>query len=470
MSFFHGVKIERVSDGFVTIPVTTASVIGLIGIAPQGPINEPILVQSKQAAAQFGLQVPGFGIPKALNAFFQNGASTFIVVNVFNPDTMTATEEDEEQEVVNGQYQLDFAPIGNAIVVTNMAGDTTYVDGTHYTFDAFGLVTIIDRVTIPDGTDLKTTYDRLDATLVTSAAVIGEVDSANNRTGLEAFDNAYNLFGFRPRIFTSWNYSEVPVISAAMIAKAAEMNGFAMVDADPDTTLSQAIAGRATAGIGFDTASQDAALCYPAGRAKNTKTDAVETVPFGPFLAAVWARTIANEGFWVSPSNKAVSGLVGLAQPISYDPFSDTTDANTLNAAGIVTAVTAFGQGIKTWGNRNASFPSAAGALTFLSVQMAQKIIGESVQLASINFIDRPINLAFIDSVLESVNAFLRGLIGEGAIIDGECSFDPQKNPPAQIADGKIVFDLVFMPPTPAEQIVFQKFIDINLLQSLIEA
>jgi phage tail sheath protein FI len=84
-----------------------------------------------------------------------------------------------------------------------------------------------------------------------------------------------------------------------------------------------------------------------------------------------------------------------------------------------------------------------------------------------IQFIDRPINNALIDAITETVNGFIRTLIGREALVDGECTYNPSKNPPTQVANGQLVFDLTFMPPVPGERITFEAFIDINLLSNL---
>lgn len=84
-----------------------------------------------------------------------------------------------------------------------------------------------------------------------------------------------------------------------------------------------------------------------------------------------------------------------------------------------------------------------------------------------LQFIDYPINQALIDSIRESVNSFIRTLIGRGALIDGKCGYDPAKNPPTEIALGHITFDIEFMPPTPAERITFESYINIDLLKNL---
>ena len=79
----------------------------------------------------------------------------------------------------------------------------------------------------------------------------------------------------------------------------------------------------------------------------------------------------------------------------------------------------------------------------------------------------RILAIDLIDSICETVNQFIRTLIGRGALIDGKCSFNSEKNPTTEIANGHLTFDIEFMPPTPAERITFESFINIELLKSL---
>lgn len=84
-----------------------------------------------------------------------------------------------------------------------------------------------------------------------------------------------------------------------------------------------------------------------------------------------------------------------------------------------------------------------------------------------LQFIDYPIDNGLIESITETVNSFIRTLIGRGALIDGKCTYNADKNPVTEIANGHILFDVEFMPPVPAERITFESFIDIELLKSL---
>ena len=470
--FLHGVEVLEVQSALRPIRVVRAAVIGLVGIAPKGAINTPTMVSNEIQAAQFGKEVEGFTIPQALAATFRQGAGTVVVINVFDPDTMTQTVTEEVQTVANGSYQLDAAPIGSSITVTSNDELTTYVADTDYSFDDFGKVTIINRSAIPNGTTLKTTYEKLDATTVTNAVIIGEVSAGGVRTGIKAFDDTFRLMGFNPKILIAPRYSQIAAIATELRVAAAKFRGRVLIDAPVGTTIAQAIANRAVLGNVFNTNDKRVVLLFP-----HMIDDNGKTMPYSQYFAGVWTRTIIQQGFQFSPSNKSILGVSGLEQPVSYNPLNPLgTDANELNAAGITTVGNAFGTGLITWGNRSASFPTDLNVDNFMSVLITADIIDESVLLASMAFVDDPITPALIDSVRESVNAFLRTLISRGALIDGEgsdgrptgCYFDEAKNSEVEIAKGNIVFTLNYCPPTPAERITYDRLIDIAFLRSLV--
>ena len=126
-----------------------------------------------------------------------------------------------------------------------------------------------------------------------------------------------------------------------------------------------------------------------------------------------------------------------------------------------------FGSGFRTWGNRSSAYPANTDPTNFINIRRTADIIHESVEYSMLQFMDYPIDNGLIDSICESVNAFIRTLIGRGALIDGKCKYNPAKNPPTEIANGHLLFDIEFMPPTPAERITFESFINIELLRSL---
>jgi phage tail sheath protein FI len=203
-------------------------------------------------------------------------------------------------------------------------------------------------------------------------------------------------------------------------------------------------------------------------KAYDIATDSNQDFPYSEFMAGVISSTRLNEGFWVSPSNKEIKGVVGIERTISAGINDTGSDANTLNASGITTIFNAFGTGIRTWGNRNASYPSNTAPDNFISVQSSADVIHEALENAVFQFIDQPITKALIDVIRETGNNFIRTLVGRGALIAGSrVEFPPELNTPTEIAAGHLTYNLIMMPSVPAERITMRSFIDINILKGL---
>lgn len=467
-NFLHGVETIEIESGSRTIQVVKSAVIGLIGIAPTGESNKPVLVNNDRDAAQFGSKLPGFTIPQSLDAIFKQGAGTVIVVNVFDPVQHTTQVTDEAQVVTNGKAKLSNAPIGNVTINDSNGDPVTYLADTDYTLDGLGNFTVLSSA-IPDGTALKFTYRKLDASAVNAAMLIGAVDAVTgNRTGMKCWDLSYNLYGFKPKILIAPGYSSMNAISAELISMATKLRAICYLDAPYGITVSQAVSGRGVAGtINFNTSSKRAELLYPHLKWYDAATDSNADFPYSAFKAGIRAAVDNNEGFWVSDSNHEILGIVGAERNISAGISDAQSDANLLNEKGITTIFNSFGSGIRTWGNRNASFPVSTAPDNFVCIRRTADILMESVEQATLQFMDKPINNALIDAIKESVNSFIRTLIGRGALIDGKCTFDRSKNSNEEIVAGHLVFDINFMAPPAGERITFNSYIDINLLKAL---
>lgn len=467
-NFLHGVETIEIESGSRTIQVVKSAVIGLIGISPTGDRNIPILVSSDRDAALFGKKIPGFTIPQSLDAIFRQGAGTVIVVNVFDPVKHAADIEDEAHTVTNGKLKLASAPIGTVTVLDSTGDPTSYIEGTDYTVDTYGNFTVLSSA-IAEATVLRFSYTALKTDPVQAADIIGTVDGVSgNRTGTKCWDLAYNLFGIKPKILIAPGFSTVNAVAAELISAAARFRAITYLDAPLGTTVPQAIAGRGPAGtINFNTGDKRAELLYPHLKWYDSATDTNVNFAYSAFKAGIRAAVDNNEGYWVSDSNHEIKGITGPERNISAGVSDAQSDANLLNEKGITTIFNSFGTGIRTWGNRNASFPTSTAPDNFTCVRRTADILLESVELATLQFIDKPINNALIDAIRESVNSFIRTLIARGALINGKCTFDRSKNSNEEIAAGHLVFDISFMSPPAGERITFNSFIDINFLKSL---
>jgi phage tail sheath protein FI len=477
MAFLHGVETITITKGNRTITAVPSAIIVLVGIAPKGPVNIPTLVAGSADVAQFGSRLPGFNIPEALDSIFAQGAGIIVVINTFDGTVTTNTSDitDEVATIADNKFKLAFAPVGSTVpVVTDAAtGLITYVAGTDYTIDDFGNGVVINTTAISAST-VKVTYKKLNTTSVNANQIIGTVDGTTQaRSGLQALDNIPTLFGFKPKIIISPGYSALPTVSAAMLSKADTYRAVVPMDAPEGTTAAAAITGRGSSGtFGWNTGNSRAILVFPKWKKGDPDPSAASDATILEWYSSLFAGVMSNNdysnGFWFSPSNKEIKGVVGPEIVITCSLTDSTAQNQLLNSNGIVCYFNSFGTSLLTWGNRSAMYPSDTQPINFINIQRIKDILEESIEVAMFPYIDQPINNGTIDSVRATVNGFIRSLILRGALIDGLCIFDPTLNPTDQLAAGQVVFSLSFMGPTPMERIRFNSFVDVSLLSKLL--
>jgi len=471
-NFLHGVETIEITKGPRPIRQVKTAVVGLIGTAPTGAVNQPVIVLSARDAAQFGdaSVAAGFTIPQALDAIFDQGAGTVIVINVCNPAVhrSAVAAETVTLSAITNRARLAHPYVSN-VVVRSADGLTTFALGTHYTVDAErGEIIRVPTGTIAAGASLRVSYEHVNPTLVTPAEVIGTLTAGGQRTGIQALDDTYSRFGFDAKLLVAPVFSPLLSVSTEMIAMARRLRAMALIDAPIGVTVQQAVQGRGPAGtINFNTSSERAILCYPHLRVFDLATQTERLEPMSQRLAGVICRRDVESGYWWSPSNTEIMGITGVERPITARINDPQSEANLLNENGILTVFNSFGSGLRTWGNRSAAWPALTHPRNFINVRRTADVLHESVEFSMLQFMAYPINDALIDSIAGSVDAFIRTLISRGALIDGSCTYDPAKNPPTAVALGHLTFDITFMPPTPCERITFESFIDIELLRSL---
>lgn len=477
-NFLHGVETIELKIGPRVVRVVKSSVIGLLGISMYGPRQELTIAQSSADAAQFGpLNVSCGNIAPTLDIIAQQGGGLAVVVNVFDP-TKHLSPGNTTIEYVTGMTRFNpFTDLGvlpyNNSTYFNIVNETQEEDlvmGTDYALDNDGNITILSTTNLANKDELNITYNTVSYALVTDLEWAGTV-TGNVKTGAKLYENCYQSFGFTPKIWINptilaGNFGTTKGVADLLVSLANKYRGHALIDGGKVLTPQAAITARGNVSHPFGTSDKRAVLLYPTVKPSTTAYSSVE-MPYSAYMAGTMAKTDFDRGYWVSPSNKEIKSILGSSPEISAAINDPLTEANLLNEAGIVTVFNSFGTGLRTWGNRSAAFPTSTFPDNFICVQRTADIIHESVELAMLQFIDEPINNALIDSIKDTVNGFLNDLVMRGAIIDGVCSFDAEKNTPTVIGAGQLIFDITFMPPTPAERITFESFIDIQMLQSL---
>ena len=308
-----------------------------------------------------------------------------------------------------------------------------------------------------------------DVSDVTVGEINGSVDAlTGKRTGMKAFEDCYSLFGYYPKTIIAPVFCEETAVVTEMNTICNKIRAMGIVDAPVGASVQEVISGRGPEGtINFNTSSERIILCYPHLKVYDATSDSIKLQPYSQRLAGLIASKDVEKGYHWSPSNTEIQGIVGVERQLTSMINDPTSEVNALNEAGVVTVFNSYGSGFRTWGNRSAAYPSSTLCTNFINVRRTADILHESVEYSMLQFIDCPIDNGLSDSICETVNQFIRTLIGRGALIDGKCTFNPDKNPATEIANGHLTFDIEFMPPTPAERITFESFINIELLKSL---
>ena len=171
--------------------------------------------------------------------------------------------------------------------------------------------------------------------------------------------------------------------------------------------------------------------------------------PASTFVAALIVKSDRERGFWHSPSNYAFTNIKGTSTSIPFLLGNKDCLANQLNEKTINTII--WYDSYRLWGNKS----YAEGQYKFLSVRRIADTINESVLRSHMWAIDKNITSNFKDTVIDSVNAYLRKLKMQGAIINGKCWANEKANTKESLIDGTFHFCFDFTPPYPAERIVF---------------
>jgi uncharacterized protein len=470
-SYLHGVETIEVPGGTKPVKAAKTAVIGLVGTAPIHRVASAdrttdtlvLSLSDVDDAKYFGPDITGYSIPAALKAIRAQGVGTVIVCNVFDPTTDHTDVVAAEVALTSGVGTLSHGDVISEVVKVTGGTGNALVEGTDYSIDrTTGVITALAGGALDGDAACNVAFIHGNPAVIVAADVIGAVTDGV-RTGMQAWLDAKTLFGFSPKILIAPVFSTDDTVVAALAIAAAQSKCRAVyiADAPSGTTVTEAITGRGPAGdINFQVSDDRGILAFP-----YVKRAATDLQPYSAYLAGVIANTDVELGFWYSPSNKVIKGIIGIELPITAVLNDATCQANLLNEAGIVTVFNAFGTGFRVWGNRSSAFPASSVQTNFIQARRTADQIHESLEMAMLDYLDLPITDIIITAVLQAGNDYMRTLIGRGALPkDSRVEYSKAKNPSANIAAGHLTFDIVFCPNPPAERITFESFIDINLL------
>lgn len=490
--FIHGVEIVEIDDGSRPIRTVKSSVIGLIGTAPNAALAVAATLNTGVVGDNNAITLTAVTSGKAANNITlhlkdpkANSSALAVTVSVNAISVSLAT--DAGGLVISTAAQLIAALAGSApaaLLVTASATSTSTGIGVVVASvkvqplsagqdDAFPLNTPVllfgsrnnakklDTVgdkqgTLPDAID--GVLDQAGAMVVVIRVAEG-VDFATTKsniiTAIPVLLDAESVAKVVPRLLIAPGYTHDNAVVAEMLGVADQLKSIIIADG-PNVDDATAITYRENFG------SKRVYIVDPQVKVWDTISNSEISSPNSARIAGLIAKSDNERGFWWSPSNREIYGVIGTSRAIGFALGDPNSPANFLNENEVATIIQK--DGYRLWGNRTCS---ADPKWAFLSVVRTADMIHESLQRAHMWAVDRNITKTYLEDVTEGVNDYLRHLTNVGAILGGRCWADPDLNTPDQIAQGKVYFDFDFTPPFPAEHVTFRSHLVNDYIEEL---
>ena len=463
----HGAEVKRVPRARPPITVGPSAIIGLVGSAPDAPAAVAALADFGEGAAGFRVTAKAAGAagdkisialvdPEANSsalAFAVAGQAITIELATDNAGAITTTATQlvtalnahaEASQLVTGAIT---GTGGGKVVV---APATPLVGGLDATFPENTpvlLTTAAQAGALGNTGALATAVRDVYRTAGQRGAAVVAVRTADDaaatlagapadKTGVYALLGAESVTGQKPRLIAAPGAQD-NALTTALQAVAADLAAAAVVTLDVATA---AAAVAAAPNFSHVIAAWPKLVVVEDGEEVARPADAL--------VLGHMARIDGERSFAASPSNHLLRGVLRTEKPVGWAVDSRTSDANILNRAHIVTAIRR-GAGTWLWGNRMSDG-------TLIPKRRADDLINDRLLDAVLDYVDRRIDLPFVEHVVGRLNAYLRILVVAGHIRGGRAWFDGAHNTPETLAAAQVTFSFELTLHDIAEHIVIR--------------
>ena len=447
----HGVYTSRVDSGLSTPNEAASGIPFVIGVAPLASVdadtraqaNVPFLATSyKEAVDHLGYDDDwvDYTLCEVMYYHFLLAQSQPVI---FLPLTETIDTQQFNGDGTVKEFTVTAKPprIHDVKVGTVDAEVASYDPAT-------GKVTL--KVAPVSGTNNVTVSY---VTLPTAATVAAAV---------EKIDLCMPMFGVIPDMILAPGFSHEATVAAAMVAKIGAVNGMfhgkALVDLDAESYTAAITAKNGGTFV------KDQIVCWPMAKLGDL------TFHASTILAGRLAQTDnGNDGVpYESPSNKAVA-IDSLVSSSGNEIILTLAQANLLNAAGICTFLN-FIDGWKAWGNYTGCAPADTDVKNYqIPVARMFDWVGNTLIKTFWSKLDLPMNRRLIDTILDSANIWIDGLVGSGYLLGGRVEMLESENPVSNLMAGIIKLHVYMTPPSPAQEIDFALEYDASFVQSALQ-
>lgn len=471
----HGVYVSEQATSVSTPVVADSGVPFVIGAAPvqsaatPSAPGMPVLCTSwAEAVEKLGYSDDWKSYPlcEFMYSHFQLfGCQPMIACNLLDPSSMKEAVQAADLAVEDHKVKLPIDAIDNETLVVKEQGGSgsTYEKGTDYStyYDGeFLVIEVLADGSAYEAEQLNVAYDK-----VTPASVDGSAVAS----GLESIEQCLTTLGIVPDLICAPGHSQSSVVAAVMATKAGGINGMfqakALIDVDSSSAGATSYTTAITEKSGNNFVDVDEVTCWPMLKLGDYKFH------MSTQLAGLIAKVDTSNGGcpYESPSNKNFQ-CDAMVLEDGTEVNLTLAQANILNDNGIVTALNFMG-GWCAWGNYTACYPSNTDVKDyFIPVSRMFGWVGNTLIQTFWSKLDKPMNRRLIDTIMDTANIWLNGLVGSGYLLGARAEMVDSENPLTDLMAGIIKIHIYMTPPSPAQEIDFILEYDTSYVTSALQA
>ena len=460
----------------VSIPVVADSGLPYVtGVAPihtastPGKVNTPILCTSwDEAVAKLGFSYDWetYPICEFIYSHFQLfGCQPVIFCNVMDPAKMKKAVGLQSYDVEDHTVSLPLAAIGSSVQV--VSGEETLVPDEDYSvyYDSKTDACVVELL------ETGSAYDETQLSIAYTAVKPDEVALVDIVEGIGHVDDCMTAVGKIPDTLCSPAWSHDTVVAAIMATKSAGIMGLfhgkCLIDADCSETGFRdysELSGYKNKNNFID---ENQIVCWPMVKLGDYKFHL--STQLAGLMASV--DTLNSGCPYESPSNKALK--------MDTCCLEDGTEVNlswpqvniVAGDYGVVTAVNFLVGGWVAKGNYTACYPGNTDVKDqFIPVSRMFDWVGNTLIRTFWSKLDKPMNRRLIDSILDTCNIWLAGLVGTEKLLGARAEMLENENNLLDLMAGILHIHIYITPPSPMQQCDFILEYDTSYVESALAA
>lgn len=496
-----GVYVEEMPAGTRPIEGVGTSVAAFVGLAAQGPVNEPILVSNwSQFTETFGDFVENSYLAHAVYGWYLNGGGNCFVVRiapnsgksngaapkaiaapkaaVLGGYTVTAIAKGAQAEKKielavepaggenppEGEFKLVVKVDGKSSEtydhVTTRSGDNNVATKVNTASKLINLeetgqagalmpvgqtVELVEQEAAPQPPSTEN---------LGAGDYVGDVAQRTGFGGLEAVDEITMVAA--PDLAAALEQGAIDLdtfkaVQLGMIAHCELMGDrVAILDTPPGLNAQEVHNWRVNQ-AGYD--SKFATMYWPWVEVFDPASGRNRFVPPSGHMAGIWARNDDTRGVHKAPANEVVRGALRLQTSITKN------EHDLLNPVGINCVRSFPGRGVRVWGARTLS---SDAEWRYLNVRRLFNYLEESILMGTQWVVFEPNDHQLWARIRRTISSFLVNEWRKGALFGttpDEAFFvkcDDETNPAEGIDAGQVVCQIGVAPVKPAEFVIFQ--------------